>query len=50
MKILGQKGTELIQQKDEEIEELDRNIQEEQRVANNENEEPFVRERARENN
>ena len=48
MKTLGPKRTELIQQKDEEIEELDRNIQEDQRVANDENEESAVRGRARE--
>ena len=47
-KALGQERTVLIQQKNEEIEEIDRNIQEEQEISNNENEESAVRERARE--
>ena len=42
------KSTELIKQKDEKIEELDKTIQEDQGVANVENEQPSVRERARE--
>ena len=48
MKVLGPKRLELIRQKDAEIEEIDRNIQEDQWVANDENEESAVRERARE--
>ena len=48
MKILGPERTELIQQKNEEIEELDKTIQEDTRVANDENEQPSVREHARE--
>ena len=39
---------ELIQQKGKETNEIEKNIQEDQRVANDENEEPSVRERARE--
>ena len=46
--ILGPKRTELIQQKDEEIEELDKTIEEDTRVADDENEDPVVRERSRE--
>ena len=46
--VLGPKRTELIQQKDEEIEELDKTIEEDTRVADDENEQPSVRERARE--
>ena len=38
----------MLSQNEKEIEEFDKIIQEEQRVANDENEEPFVRERARE--
>ena len=45
--ILGPKRTKLIQQKDEEIEELEKTIEEDTKVADDENEEPFVRERAR---
>ena len=48
MKVLGSKRKEMIQQKDVEIEESDKNIQEDQRIANDENEEPVVRKRARE--
>ena len=48
MKTLGPHRTELIQQKDEEIKELDNTIQEDTRAVNGENEEPSVRERARE--
>ena len=40
--------SELFQQKNEEIEELDKTIQDDLRVANDENEETAVRERARE--
>ena len=45
---LGPERQVLIQQKDEEIQEIDKNIREEQEIANNENEESAVRERARE--
>ena len=45
---LGAKRTELIQQKDQEIKELCKTIQEDMRVADDENEQPSVRERARE--
>ena len=48
MKVLGPKRIEMIQQKDAEIEKEDKNIQEDQRIADDENEEPVVRERARE--
>ena len=48
MKVLGSKRTELIQRKDEEIEAVEKTIQEDTRVTNDENEEPSVRERARE--
>jgi len=48
MNILGQERTALIQQKDEEIEEIDQNIRDEQEIVNNENEQPAVRERTRE--
>ena len=48
MKTLGPKRTEIIQQKDEEIKKLDKTMQEDARVANDENEQPSVRERARE--
>ena len=48
MKILGPHWTELIDITDQEIEELDKTIQEGTRVADDENEQPSVRERARE--
>ena len=48
MKVLGPKRTALIQQNDEELDELARYIQEQLDVAENENEEPSVREQARE--
>ena len=48
LKILGPKRIELIEQKDQEMEELDKTIEENMKVANDENEEPSVRERARE--
>ena len=48
MKVFGPTRADLIQQKDEKIEELDKTMQEDTRVANYENEEPSVRERARE--
>ena len=43
MKVLGSKRTELIQRKDEEIEAVEKTIQEDTRVTNDENEEPSVR-------
>ena len=46
LKILGPHRSELIQQKDEEIAEVDKAIQEDTMFANDENEEPTVRERA----
>ena len=48
MKVLGSKMTELIQITDEEIEELEKSLQEDTRIANDENEQPSVHERARE--
>ena len=48
MNTLGPHWTELIETTDEEIEELNKALQEDTRVANKENEEPSVRERARE--
>ena len=48
LNILGPKTTEMIQQKDEEIEELNKTIEEDTKVADDENEQPSVRERARE--
>ena len=45
---LGPKTTELIDITDKEIEELEKALQEDTRVANNENEQPSVHERARE--
>ena len=48
METLGPHRSKLIQQKDEEIEEIDKSIQEDTIVVNDENEEPAVRERARE--
>ena len=48
MKIRGPKRTELIQQKDEDIKELEKTIQENLRIADDENTEPIIRERARE--
>ena len=47
MKILGPHRTEMIQQMDEEIKELDKTTQEYTEVANDENEQPSVREGAR---
>ena len=48
MKLLGPKRTELIQIADEEIEELEKALEEDTRIANDQNEQPSVRERARE--
>ena len=48
MKILGPHWTELIETTDEEIEELNKTLQEDTRIADDENEQPSVRERARE--
>ena len=48
MNILGPHWTELIAITDEEIEELDKSLQEDTRVADDENEQPSVRERSRE--
>ena len=48
MNTLGPHWTELIEVTDKEIEELDKTLQEDTRVANNENEEPSALERARE--
>ena len=48
MKVLGPHWTEVVDLKDEEIEEANKALQGDQRVANDENEEPFVRDRARE--
>ena len=45
---LGPTRTEIIQQKDQEIEEFNKTIEEETRVADDENEDPVVRDRARE--
>ena len=48
MKTLGPEREILIVQKDKEIEELQESIREDEEIANNENEQPSVRERARE--
>ena len=48
MKILGPEREILIAQKEKEIEELQGSIREDEEIANNENEQPSVRERARE--
>ena len=48
MNTLGPHWTELIEVTDKEIKELDKTLQEDTRVANDENEQPSVRERARE--
>ena len=48
MKTIDQERTALIQQKDEEIEEIDQNLRDDQEIVDNENEEPAVRERTRE--
>jgi len=48
MKTLDQERTALVQQKDEEIEEIDQNLRDDQEIVDNENEEPAVRERTRE--
>ena len=48
MSTLGPHCTELIEVTDKENEELDKTLQEDTRVANDENEQPSVRERARE--
>ena len=45
---LGQERDTLIAQKEKEIEELQESIREDEEIANNENEQPSVRERARE--
>ena len=47
MNILGPEREQLIQQKEDEFTEVDRLLQENQEVVNNENEELSVRERAR---
>ena len=47
-KTLGPHWTELIEIKDEEIKELNKTIEEDTRIADDENEDPVVRERARE--
>ena len=45
---LGPEREILIAQKEKEIEELQKSIREDEEIANNENEQPSVRERARE--
>ena len=48
MKILGPEHEAWMAQKEKEIEELQESIREDEEIANNENEQPSVRERARE--
>ena len=48
MKTLGQERDVLIVQKETEIEELHKSIREDQEIANDENEQPSIRERAQE--
>ena len=50
MKLFGPKRTELIDITDKEIERINKILQEDTMIANDENEQPSVRERAREKN